>query len=57
MRLYLNDKEARFIQTVLSITHTMLSPEQQAINNRILDRLEISLQLQRSENRSKEEQT
>lgn len=53
MRLYLNDKEARLIKLTLSYDRAMMDDKNQEIADKIIERIDLCEQLQKSENKSK----
>ena len=53
MRLYLNNKEAELIKLTLSYDRGMMDDKNQEIVDKIIERIDLCEQLQKSENKSK----
>ena len=53
MRLYLNEKEARLIKLTLCYDRARMDDKHQEMVDKIVERIELCEQLQKSENKSK----
>lgn len=55
MRIYLSKKEADLIRRNVAVTYAMMTPNQQDMVERIIDRIDLCEKLQQSERKAKDD--